>query len=110
MGLRDFQTKSTDTPEDRFYSHLKTKSDRTQDIYTKHIEELCKSPQFNAGINEIVDLHREDIEKGDGDTCKKAFIAWQKWAMSDQRKVIKRVGRDFVEVTQPLSFYTSQRY
>ena len=69
MGLRDFQTKSTDTPEDRFYSHLKTKSDRTQDIYTKHIEELCKSPHcaraahsfrktyvtrmLNSGISEI---------------------------------------------------------
>ncbi len=109
-GLKDYQSKSTDSPEDRFYSHLQTKSLRTQDIYTKQIEELCKSPQFNASINEIVELHREDIEKGDGDTCKKAFIAWQKWAMSDQRKVIKRLGRDFVEVTQPLSFYTSQGY
>jgi integrase len=74
------------------------------------VYELVKSPQFGMSIDQIVELHRKDGEEGDGDTVKKAFEAWTRWAQTEERTVVKRVGRTMKEVVQPLSPYTCQGY
>ena len=41
MGLSDYQVLNGAPAEEQFYMKLKSKSPRTQEIYSKYIQELC---------------------------------------------------------------------